>query len=70
MILMIFLQADKSDIYAALLNPVGKFAFNTLDYLDDNIRMLLLEFTDDLWNPVNRTAEISTDPDCASLSTV
>ena len=28
---MIFLQADKSDIYAALLNPVGKFAFNTLD---------------------------------------
>lgn len=67
LILMIFLQADKSDIYAALLNPVGKFAFNTLDYLDDNIRMLLLEFTDDLWNPVNRTAEISTDPDCASF---
>ena len=67
---MIFLQADKSDIYAALLNPVGKFTFDTFDYLDDNIRMLLLEFTDDLWNPVNRTTEISADPDRASLGTV
>ena len=48
---MIFLQADKSDIYAALLNPVGKFAFNTLDYLDDNIRMLLFDSLDSKDHP-------------------
>ena len=50
---MIFLQTDKSDIYTSFLNPVGKFSFNPLDNLDDDIRMFLLEFSDDLWNPVN-----------------
>ena len=70
LVAMILLKADKADINTAFLDPVGQFAFHALDNLYNNIGVCLLEFTDNLRNPVNRTAEIGANAYGALLRTV
>ena len=55
---MSLLMADKANVYTPLLDPVGKFTLDSFYYFKMNIRMLMLEFPDDLRDPVNRTAQI------------
>ena len=55
---MSLLIADKANVYTPLLDPVGKFTLDSFYYFKMNIRMLMLEFPDDLRDPVNRTAQI------------
>ena len=67
LIILSLLITDKSDIYPAFLDPVGKLAFHAFYDLKMYIRVRLFEFPDDLRYPVDRTAEICAYFDSAYL---
>ena len=53
---MSLLVTDESDVYPTFLNPVCQFAFYAFYDFKVYVGVLFFKFTDNLRNPMNRTA--------------